>query len=65
MKKWRNVLEDHFLDCGVMGPNRKYINLKRVRIGFDLEHAWFRCTRCSELTAREVSQLWQPLSPSA
>ena len=51
MKKWRNVLEDHFLDCGVMGPNRKYINLKRVRIGFDLEHAWFRCTRCSELTA--------------
>lgn len=51
MKKWRNVLEEYFLDCGVMDQNRKYINLRHVRIGFDLEHTWFRCIRCSELTA--------------
>lgn len=51
MKKWRNILEEHFLDRGSITEDRKYVNLKRICIGFDLEHTWFRCTRCSELTA--------------
>lgn len=51
MKKWRNVLEEHFLDRGVLNRDRQYVNLKRVCIGFDPEHVWYRCARCSELTA--------------
>lgn len=51
IKNWRDVLEEHFLDRGVMDPDRQYVNLKHVCIGFDPEHIWLRCARCSELTA--------------
>jgi len=51
MKNWQKVLEEHFLDRGAMNRDRLYVNLKKVCIGFNPEHTWFRCARCSELTA--------------
>lgn len=38
------------MDEGQSSNGKYYIDLSRVKPRFDLEHTWFRCERCSELT---------------
>lgn len=48
--EWSRILQKTFMDEGQSSNGKYYIDLSRVRPRFDLNHTWFRCTRCSELT---------------
>lgn len=48
--KWSRILREKFMDEGQSSNGKYYIDLSRVKPRFDLEHTWFRCERCSELT---------------
>lgn len=47
---WSRVLREKFMDEGQPANGKYYIDLSRVKPRFDLEHQWYRCERCSELT---------------
>lgn len=47
---WGRVLREAFMDEGQSSNGKYYVDLSRVKPRFDLEHRWFRCERCSELT---------------
>ncbi len=48
---WARVLRETFLAEGQNDEGKYYIDLSRVKPRFDLSHQWYRCERCSELTA--------------
>ena len=48
--KWSQILRETFMDEGSSSNGKYYIDLSRIKPRFDLEHTWFRCERCSELT---------------
>ena len=47
---WRRIITENYLAISNNGGDRYYIDLSRVRPRFNLEHKWFRCEICSELT---------------
>lgn len=47
---WARILRECFMDEGQLSNGKYYIDLSRVKPRFDLEHTWFRCEKCSELT---------------
>ena len=47
---WRRIISKNFLDVSNIGSDRYYIDLSRVRPRFDMEHKWYRCEKCSEIT---------------
>lgn len=47
---WRGILKENFLDAAQPDNGRLYVDLSRVKPRFNMEHTWFRCRRCSELT---------------
>lgn len=47
---WRRVLKETFLDMAQPDNGKLYVDLSRVKPRFNLEHAWYRCERCSEIT---------------
>jgi len=48
--KWHRILRESFMDEGQPANGKYYVDLSRVKPRFDLQHKWFRCERCSELT---------------
>lgn len=48
--KWSQILRETFMDESSSSNGKYYIDLSRIKPRFDLEHMWFRCERCSELT---------------
>ena len=44
---WTRVLREKFT---AEGENSDYIDLSQIKPRFDLEHTWYRCEQCSELT---------------
>lgn len=48
---WARVLCNTFMAEGQNDEGKYYIDLSRVKPRFDLAHQWYRCERCSELTA--------------
>ena len=48
---WVRVLRETFMAEGQNEEGKYYIDLSRVKPRFDLNHKWYRCERCSELTA--------------
>ena len=48
--KWSRVLRETFMDEGQTSNGKYYIDLSRVKPRFDLNHTWYRCSQCSELT---------------
>ncbi len=51
MRKWRSVLQEHFLKRGKGNEEKRYIDLSSIVPRFDMDHVWYRCPRCSSLTA--------------
>lgn len=47
---WGRILRETFMDEGQASNGKYYIDLSRVKPRFDLNHTWYRCERCSELT---------------
>lgn len=47
---WKRVLKEAFLDSAQPDNGRLYIDLSRVKPRFDMEHIWYKCEQCSELT---------------
>lgn len=47
---WGRILRETFMDEGQSSNGKYYVDLSRVKPRFDLDHKWFRCERCSELT---------------
>ncbi len=47
---WQRVLTDSFLDNGQTEAGRYYVDLSRVKPRYGVEHVWYRCEQCSELT---------------
>ena len=50
MEAWRTVLTHTFLDNGQENMARLYYEMSRIKPRFDLEHEWYRCDQCSEVT---------------
>ena len=48
--KWSQILRETFMDESSSSNGKYYIDLSRIKPRFDLEHMWFCCERCSELT---------------
>lgn len=46
---WKHILQRRFLEKGPSG--KWYIDLTKVKPRFDLNHKWYRCPRCSVITA--------------
>ena len=47
---WSRILRETFMDEGQSSGGKYYIDLTRIKPRFSLEHTWFRCEQCSELT---------------
>lgn len=47
---WKRVLKETFLDAAQPDNGRLYIDLFRVKPRFDMDHIWYKCEQCSELT---------------
>ena len=47
---WRNVLQRRFLEKN-SGSERLYIDLKKIVPHYDPSHDWYRCEKCSCVTA--------------
>ena len=47
---WGRILRETFMDEGQSSNGKYYIDLSRIKPRFDLNHTWYRCERCSELT---------------
>lgn len=52
-EKWQDILTEQFLGNGQDSGNqdRKYLDLTSIRPRFDLSHTWYRCEKCSGVTA--------------
>ena len=50
VQKWTRILRETFMDEGQSANGKYYIDLSRVKPRFDINHTWYRCERCSELT---------------
>lgn len=50
LENWSRVLRTNFLDEAPVANGKLYIDLKRVKPCFSLDHTWYRCDKCSELT---------------
>lgn len=48
---WVRVLRETFMAEGQLDEGKYYVDLSRIKPRFDLNHSWYRCERCSELTA--------------
>lgn len=48
---WVRVLRETFMAEGQHDEGKYYVDLSRVKPRFGLNHSWYRCERCSELTA--------------
>lgn len=48
---WSQVLRETFMAEGQYDEGKYYVDLSRVKPRFNLNHVWYRCERCSELTA--------------
>lgn len=47
---WKRVFKESFLDSPQPDNGKLYVDLSRVKPRFNLEHKWFRCEQCSEIT---------------
>lgn len=47
---WNRVFRESFMDEGQASNGKYYADLSRIKARFDLNHPWFRCEKCSELT---------------
>lgn len=47
---WRRIMTKNFLDTPSVGSDRYYIDLSRVCPRFNMDHKWYRCEKCSEIT---------------
>lgn len=47
---WSRVLREQFMDEGQPANGKYYVDLSRIKPRFDMDHKWFRCEQCSELT---------------
>ena len=47
---WQDVFKEIFLDSGQTNNERLYFVLTRIKPRFDLNHKWYRCEKCSEIT---------------
>ena len=47
---WKRVLKEGFLDLAQPDNGKLYIDLSRVKARFDVEHVWYKCEQCAELT---------------
>lgn len=50
MEIWKKVLTDEFLDNGQDNTGRQYYELTRVKPRFDMNHKWYRCDQCADVT---------------
>ena len=50
-EKWRRVLQDNFLQRGLGNESKFFVDLDSVVPQFDTDHTWYRCSRCSGVTA--------------
>ncbi len=50
MDVWARVLKQQFLDSPQPDDGRLYVDLSRVKPRFNLNHKWYRCETCSEIT---------------
>lgn len=46
---WKRILQRRFLEKGDFG--KWYIDLTKIKPNLDLNHSWYRCPRCSTITA--------------
>ena len=51
VRTWKRVLQENFLRRGRGNQGRYYVDLDSVVPRFDMEHVWYRCSRCSGVTA--------------
>lgn len=49
-ERWKRILKELFLDYSQLGNEKLYVDLSRIKPRFDVEHRWFRCEQCSEIT---------------
>lgn len=49
--KWKNILQENFLKRGRNEQSKYYVDLCAVVPRFDMGHVWYRCSRCSGVTA--------------
>lgn len=47
---WRNVLNERFMEVN-SASQRKFVNLKTLVPHYDPKHEWYRCEKCSCVTA--------------
>lgn len=48
---WKRILKEAFLDIAQPDNGKLYIDLSRIKPRFDVNHVWYKCEKCSELTA--------------
>ncbi len=48
---WKRILKEAFLDSAQPDNGKLYIDLSRIKPRFDVNHVWYKCEQCSELTA--------------
>lgn len=51
VRTWKRVLQENFLRYGRDNQERYYVDLSAVVPRFDMDHVWYRCSRCSGVTA--------------
>lgn len=48
--KWVRVLKSAFLDTAQPDNGKLYVDLTRVKPRYSVDHIWYRCEQCSEIT---------------
>ncbi|MEY8334778.1 DEAD/DEAH box helicase [Lachnospiraceae bacterium 47-T17] len=47
---WHRILNEMFLDTAETDNGRLYVDISRIRPRFDVNHRWYMCGKCSEIT---------------
>lgn len=47
---YKRILKEMFLDNGQNDNEKLYVDISRIKPRFDLNHTWYRCELCSEIT---------------
>ena len=47
---WKRTMKESFLDLAQFDNGRLYVDLSRIKPRFDVDHEWYRCEQCSEVT---------------
>lgn len=47
---WRRALKEAFLDSAQPDNGKLYVDLSRIKPRFDMQHVWYKCEQCSEIT---------------